>query len=169
MPKKMPPQESVDEVKRFKKGEERKQILFPARMRIRDIMGKVHVVREDLSIRDLLQELKEKEESCFIVENKEGELVGLVTESDLMKVISRPQPSMGIGTLGTKSLFFRSAETVKDIMTKNPLTTSPDAKLEDAARIMCSRKIRHLPVVEGKKCIGLLEIKDILLILRILI
>jgi len=161
--------EALEEMKSLKKAEARREIVFPAKMRVKDIMRQVHAVREDMSIRDLLHELKKKEETCFTVVNKEEEVVGLVTESDLMKLISNPMPHTGIGGLGYKSLFFRSAEKVGDIMTKNPICISPDAKLEDAARIMRNNKIRHLPVTDGKKCIGLLGVKDLLLILRILI
>jgi CBS domain-containing protein len=161
--------EALEEMKAAKEIQPRKEIAFPSKMRVRDIMRDIHAVQEDMSLRDLLHELKVKEETCFTVVNKEGDVVGLITESDLMKLISKPVPHVGIGGLGYRSLFFRSAETVKDIMTRNPICISPDAKLEDAARIMRSNKIRHLPVTKGKKCIGLLGIKDLLLILRILI
>jgi acetoin utilization protein AcuB len=161
--------EALEEMKRTKKPKARKEIAFPAKMRAKDVMRTINTVKEDLSLRDLLHELKKKEETCFIVENNKGDVVGLITESDLMKLISKPVPHTGIGGLGYRSLFFRSAETVKDIMTKNPICISPDSTLEEAARIMRNNKIRHLPVTENKKCIGLLGIKDLLLILRILI
>lgn len=161
--------EALEEMKSTREAEARKEIIFPTKMRVKDAMRDYYSVQEDMSLRDLLHELKEKEETCFIVTNKGGDVVGLVTESDLMKLISKPLPYTGIGGLGYKSLFFRSAETVKDIMTRNPICISLDAKLEDAARVMRNNKIRHLPVTKGKKCIGLLSIKDLLLILRILI
>ncbi len=161
--------EAMEEMKSLKEVEVRKEVVFPSKMRIKDIMREVLSVQEDLPIRDLLHELKEKEETCFTVMNRKGEMVGLVTESDLMKLISKPLPHTGIGGLGYRSLFFRSAETVRDIMTRNPICISPDAKLEDAARIMRNNKIRHLPVARKKKCIGLIGIKDLLLVLRILI
>jgi CBS domain-containing protein len=160
--------EALEELKASKEVEVRKEIVFPTKMRVKDVMRKIHAVQEDMSLRDLLHELKEREETCFTVLNKKGEVVGLITESDLMKLISKPLPHTGIGGLGYRSLFFRSAEAVKDIMTRNPICISPDAKLEDAARIMRNNKIRHLPVTKDRKCIGLLGIKDLLLILRIL-
>ena len=160
--------EALEEMKSTKKAEIHREIVFPSKMRVKDIMREVYAVQEDMPIRDLLHELKKKEETCFTVKNKKGDMVGLVTESDLMKLISKPLPHTGIGGLGYKSLFFRSAEKVRDIMTRNPICISPDAKLEDAARIMRNNKIRHLPVAQKKKCIGLVGIKDLLLVLRIL-
>lgn len=161
--------EALEEMKSTKRAEPRKEIVFPSRVRVKDIMREVYAVPEDMLIRDLLHELKAKEETCFTVKNQKGEMVGLVTESDLMKLISKPLPYTGIGGLGYRSLFFRSAEKVKDIMTRNPICISSTAKLEDAARIMRNNKVRHLPVTQDKKCIGLIGIKDLLLILRILI
>lgn len=160
--------EAVDEAKAPSKTEARKPVVFPAKMKVRDIMREASTVLQDASIRELLQKLKEQEETCFIVQNTEGEMSGLVTESDLMKMISKPTTYMGVGGMGYRSLFFRSAETVKDIMARNVISISPDAKLEEAARIMLSNKIRHLPVVKDKKCIGMLSIRNILMILRIL-
>jgi CBS domain-containing protein len=160
--------EALEDMKSSQKAETRKEIAFPAKMKVRDIMRDIHAVKEDMSLKELLHELKEKEETCFTVVNIQGDVVGLVTESDLMKLISKPLPHTGIGGLGYRSLFFRSAETVGDIMTRNPICVSPEAKLEDAARIMRNNKIRHLPVTKDKKCIGLIGVKDLLLILRIL-
>lgn len=160
--------EALEDMKSSQKAETRKEIVFPAKMKVRDIMRDIHAVKEDMSLKDLLHELREKEETCFTVVNTQGDVVGLVTESDLMKLISKPLPHTGIGGLGYRSLFFRSAETVGDIMTRNPICISPEAKLEDAARIMRNNKIRHLPVTKDKKCIGLIGVKDLLLILRIL-
>ncbi|MBU7031647.1 MAG: CBS domain-containing protein [Theionarchaea archaeon] len=122
--------EMLEEMKSSKKAEIHKEIVFPSKMRVKDIMREIHTVPEDLPIIDLLHELKEKEETCFTVRNRKGEMVGLVTESDLMKLISKPMPHTGIGGLGYKSL---------------------------------------LPVTKNRKCIGLLGIKDLLLILRILL
>ncbi len=161
--------EALEEMKSTKKAEARREIVFPSKVRVKDIMREVYAVPEDMLIRDLLHELKKKEETCFTVKNRKEEMVGLVTESDLMKLISKPLPYTGIGGLGYRALFFRSAEKVKDIMTRNPICVSPTAKLEDAARIMRNNKVRHLPVTQDKKCIGLIGIKDLLLILRILI
>jgi CBS domain-containing protein len=160
--------EALEDMKSSQKAETRKEIVFPAKMKVRDIMRDIHAVKEEMSLKELLHELKEKEETCFTVVNMQGDVVGLITESDLMKLISKPLPHTGIGGLGYRSLFFRSAETVGDIMTRNPICISPEAKLEDAARIMRNNKIRHLPVTKDKKCIGLIGVKDLLLILRIL-
>ncbi|HHF09573.1 MAG TPA: CBS domain-containing protein, partial [Methanomicrobia archaeon] len=120
-------------------------------------------------IRDLLLLLKETEMTCFIVIDDKEKLKGIITESDLLKIIRKPRKKTGIGGIGYKSLLFRGAETVGDIMTRNPISVRPTCKLEEAASIMRDYKVRHLPVVEDHKLVGSIDLRDILLILRILI
>ncbi|MCK4247863.1 MAG: CBS domain-containing protein [Methanomicrobia archaeon] len=147
----------------------RKKVRFPERMEIKDIMKKPVEIEENKTIRDLLVLLKETEETFFIVVDDQEKLKGIVTESDLLKIIKKPRRKTGIGSIGYKSLLFRGAEVIGDIMTRNPIYVKPTCKLEEAARIMGDYKIRHLPVVENGKLIGSIGLKDILLVLRILI
>ena len=51
---------------------------------------------------------------------------------------------------------------VGDVMTKRPVTATPDVGIVDAARFMDERKIRHLPIVEGENLIGMVGIRDVL-------
>jgi CBS domain-containing protein len=50
---------------------------------------------------------------------------------------------------------------VKEVMTENVVTTTPDTLLTDAARVMVDRKIGCLPVIEGRALIGILSESDI--------
>ncbi|MGQ9693583.1 MAG: CBS and ACT domain-containing protein [Thermodesulfobacteriota bacterium] len=75
-------------------------------------------------------------------------LVGFVTEGDLR------QASL---------LSMVDQVSIEDIMIKNPITISPEANLEEAARLIYKHKIGGLPVVEGKKLVGIITILDILL------
>ena len=56
----------------------------------------------------------------------------------------------------------RSAKTVGELMTPNPISVSPQDTVEQALRLMLSRKLRHLPVVEEGKVVGLLTLRDII-------
>lgn len=47
-------------------------------------------------------------------------------------------------------------------MTKNPITVTPDTKVDEAALLMKKHKIRRLPVVEGEKLVGFLSDRDIM-------
>lgn len=52
-------------------------------------------------------------------------------------------------------------KTVSDIMTRDPITISPEKKLEDASRIMTEKKIKKLPVVENGRIVGIITASDI--------
>jgi acetoin utilization protein AcuB len=75
------------------------------------------------------------------------DLVGLVTEGDLR------QASL---------LSMVDKVSIDDVMIKNPVTISPEASLEEAAKLISAHKIGGLPVIKGKKLVGIITIVDIL-------
>jgi acetoin utilization protein AcuB len=78
---------------------------------------------------------------------EDGKLVGLVTEGDLR------QASL---------LSLVDKVSIEDVMIKRPVTVSPEASIEEAARLVYRHKIGGLPVVVGRKLVGILTIVDIL-------
>ncbi|MGH9195930.1 MAG: CBS domain-containing protein [Acidimicrobiia bacterium] len=76
-----------------------------------------------------------------------NKIAGIFTERDLLKAIAR-----GLDPKATE---------VRDVMTKEVVTVSPDTKVRDAASIMASKWIRHLPVVEGDKIAGMISQRDL--------
>lgn len=79
----------------------------------------------------------------------EGEdLVGLVTDRDLtLRVIAEHKRPDDV-KLG-------------DILTKSPVTVSPDMKLSEARDLMAQHKVRRLPVLKGQELVGILALGDI--------
>jgi CBS domain-containing protein len=51
--------------------------------------------------------------------------------------------------------------TIGEIMTEQPVTVSLDTRIEECMKIMTSKKIRHLPVVENEKLVGLISVGDV--------
>jgi CBS domain-containing protein len=72
---------------------------------------------------------------------KNGELLGIVTRTDLLKNPEEEQVAL--------------------IMTRNPITIAPERSIAEAARLILENNIRRLPVVENNKLLGILTIADI--------
>jgi acetoin utilization protein AcuB len=85
------------------------------------------------------------------------QLVGIITLEDLR----RAEPSAGIGLDLVKITDILSKMMVCQVMTKDPMTISPDASLIDAARMMLENKISALPVMEGSQLAGIITESDI--------
>src|SRR5437773_1065651 len=84
----------------------------------------------------------------------EGRLAGLITDGDLRRSLQR---------IGPAEVAFANIK-CDDLMTRNPVVTSPDTLAYEALRLMEDRpsQINVLPVVDGdKKCVGLIRLHDI--------
>jgi acetoin utilization protein AcuB len=84
-------------------------------------------------------------------------LVGIVSDRDLKEAAPSKATSLDIWELH----YLMSRIIIKDIMTKNPLTISPNATIEKAAIIMHDHKIGGLPVIYDNKLIGIITEQDI--------
>ena len=78
------------------------------------------------------------------VVDEKGQLVGIVSERDLL--YASPPPGTLAGGLELAHLF--SERNIEEIMTRDVLTTTPGTFVEDAARLMAENKIGGLPVVD---------------------
>ncbi len=92
--------------------------------------------------------LAEKRIGAAVVVGGQGEVVGIISERDIARAYA--QHGAGLADL-----------IVKNLMTAPVVTCSPDTSIADAAQLMDSHHIRHLPVVEGTRLIGMVSIRDI--------
>ena len=81
---------------------------------------------------------------------KQGELVGVITDRDLKKASASDATTLEIHEL----LFLLTQIKVKEIMTKAPITVTPDWTIEETAELLLKHKISGVPVVGGKKAIA---------------
>jgi len=94
------------------------------------------------------------------VVSAKGELLGIVSDRDLKKVLGTPRRQMERPD-GTK--FTLSNRKIKTIMRRQPHTIGPEANAADAAALMAKRKIGALPVVGNKgQLVGIITSTDIL-------
>jgi acetoin utilization protein AcuB len=114
-------------------------------------------IRVDVTITKALQVMRESEVRRLPVLNEEGQLVGIVSEKDLLYASPSPATSLSIYEMH----YLLSRLRVTELMTADPVTVSPDTPLEEAARIMADNKIGGLPVMEGDKLVGIITETDI--------
>jgi acetoin utilization protein AcuB len=88
---------------------------------------------------------------------KDGKLIGIVSQTDLLNASPSPVSSLSIWEMN----YLLSRVTVKEVMSKQVLTVTEDTPIEEAARIMADNKIGGLPVVRGGKVIGIITETDL--------
>lgn len=139
----------------------------------KDIMTKeVLTVTTDVTIEGLARILTKHDISGAPVVDEEGKLIGIVTESDLIKMEQRLHIPTVINIfdaviyLGSSKKFEEdikrmAATTVEDIFRKDVVTIAENATIEEIATIMSEKNIHHLPVVKKGKLVGIVGKKDI--------
>ncbi len=105
-------------------------------------------VRSDDSLEYCAKEMDHHHVGAILVKDEE-DVLGLLTEQDIV----RNCIAKGINPLDKK---------VMDYMERELHTITPDVDIFEALIKMRDSNIRHLPVVDGKKLLGLLTLKDIL-------
>ena len=118
---------------------------------VSDIMhtgDEMPLIGEDAIMQDALIKMSEKMLGCVGILNKDGDLIGVITDGDLRRWMA---PNL-------------IEEKVSKVMTKNPRTCSADILIAEAVNIMnnTGRGITNMFVVDGKKPIGIVHIHDCL-------
>lgn len=110
--------------------------------------GTLRLVRPDASVFEALGLLAEFEVGALVVMDGER-MAGIVSERDYTRKVA---------LAGRSSKDTRVAE----IMTANVFVVSPTTRTRDCMALMREKRIRHLPVVDGGRVLGMLSIRDLL-------
>lgn len=120
-------------------------------MRISDIIesreGDIFMVGPDESVESVTALLAEKRIGALPIVH-EGEVMGIFSERDLI---------YGVAAQGAAFLEAK----VADVMTKPAICIGSDLNIITALSLMTKRRIRHLPVVDGKDIVGFVSIGDL--------
>jgi CBS domain-containing protein len=104
-------------------------------------------ITPETSVYNALVIMVEKNVSALLIVEDE-KLTGIFTERDYArKVILQGKASKDI--------------IIREIMTENPITVSPESSIDDCMRIMTNKFIRHLPVVKDDQLVGIISIGDV--------
>ncbi len=98
---------------------------------------------------------REKITQCPVVKN--GKLIGLITEKDILKAYPSSATSLAVWEI--TSLLEKIK--VEDVMIKEFQTVHEDTPIETAARILVDHKISALPVLRGKELVGIISDADL--------
>ena len=88
--------------------------------------------------------------------DEDGQLAGILTQRDLFR--GALAKALGYGERAQRQLM--DTLVVKEVMTAEVLTTTPDTPLAEAAKVLVERKIGCLPVVDGGRLIGIITEAD---------
>ena len=107
----------------------------------------LHCVEADSSVHRAISIMSDEEVGCVMVMHGD-KFVGTVSERDYTrKVILK-----GRSSLGTRA---------REIMTPPEATVSPEDSLADGMRLLHEHRLRHLPVVDGDRLVGVLSMGDL--------
>lgn len=120
----------------------------------------VITVPHDLPIVDALNLMK-REHIRRVPVIKDGELVGIVSEKDLLNASPSPATSLSIFEIN----YLISKIKVSEVMHKEVFTVGEDTPIEEAARIMADKKIGGLLVTRGEAIVGIITETDLFKIL----
>ena len=109
--------------------------------------SEVHCVASTVTIAEAVAEMNRKRIGCIVVVD-DGRIVGIFTERDVLRRV------VG-GDLNPKTVL------VSEVMTKDVLSITPDATVEQTMHIFSDKRCRHLPVIADGKVKGLISIGDI--------
>ncbi len=140
-------------------------------MNAKDIMATTVVaVRPDTSVNDVASLLAKRRISAVPVIDNESGLVGIVSEDDLIhrdEFGNARHPAWWLRLLDAdqeKAIAYVKSHgrIASDVMTRNVVTVEPETSLKDVAKILETRRIKRVPVVQNGKVIGIVSRANLL-------
>jgi CBS domain-containing protein len=114
---------------------------------LEDKGSQVWTVAPDTSALDALQLMADHDIGALMV-TADGQLAGIITERDYARKIALSDR--------------RPADvTVRDIMSERVVYVRPEQTVDQCMAIMTDRRLRHLPVLDGERLVGVISIRDV--------
>lgn len=122
-------------------------------MKLRDILQSksiqdVLAIAETRTVHEAIRILSENKIGALLVLDKNEALVGIISERDVLwECVERDN-------------LLRKTK-VRSVMTKKLITGSPEDDIEHTMSTMTKNRIRHLPILEGERVVGIISIGDV--------
>jgi CBS domain-containing protein len=140
-------------------------------LRAREVMSSpVIACRLDAFFEEIAEALARHDISGMPVVDREGRVVGVVSERDLAHVLGGPLVRMAIRRhrhvepTKTEALaeLPRSSRRARDVMSAPVLGVGPEARIDEIARLMAFHEINRVPVLQEKRLMGIVSRGDVL-------
>ena len=122
-------------------------------MKIRDLLkikGRpVITIRPTETVAEAIQKLAEYDRGSIPVCNEKGELVGIITERDIVRKCFVPMNTL-------------TNIKIEDVMTKGVAIGAPEDDLDYVISVMKQKRIRHLPIIDQQQVVGMISMRDLL-------
>lgn len=121
-------------------------------MRIADVLRRkgaaVATITETTTVTGLLAELATHNIGAMVVVGPDGSTAGMVSERDVVRGLHEHGPEL-------------LRRPVADIMTGLVVTCGSDAAVDDLSALMTNNRVRHVPVLDGGRLVGIVSIGDV--------
>jgi CBS domain-containing protein len=107
----------------------------------------VVTIRPDQSIREAIALLAQYNIGALVVVAETNRPVGILSERDITRALARDENIL--------------SKSVSELMTKNVITGLPQDDIISVANTMTEKRIRHIPIVEQGKLVGIISIGDV--------
>ncbi len=112
--------------------------------------AKVVTIAPDTTIGEAAKLLKRERIGAVVVSEDGSTVAGILSERDIVSGLAEPTRRAGL-----------VEQPVSALMTREVLTCDPADAVEKCMHLMTDRRVRHLPVVQGGKMVGLVSIGDV--------
>jgi acetoin utilization protein AcuB len=117
----------------------------------------VLTITPDVPVQDALARMKKDKVRRYPVVDKNGKLVGIVTDTDLLNASPSDATTLSVWEIN----YLLTKITVERVMAKDVITVNEDTTIEEAARIMADSSIGGLPVMRSDKLVGMITETDL--------
>ena len=133
-------------------------------MKARDVMtSPVIAVGPQATIKEAARLLADHRISGLPVVDRDGDLVGIVTEADLIRLESTPESPRRTSALPLR--YGRPPSLVAHVMTPDPVVVSEEADIGHIADLLLRTGFRRVPVVRGRRVVGVVSRHDLVRLL----